>query len=940
LTSAGYPDGDLRKTLGNLVVEFAEITLTDPLDPVYPVKNLGGDVYSPLLTALLAISSSANLTVADLTTLVEVETAKDGTFTNNGYPLDVTRPWTSGKESQLLQAYRTSLGNVDKDLAIQNDDARWISLTVNKSYSDPNRWTYLSVDTAYLTDQSNHLKFKVQPFVDVDAYYPTLLANNKARLDLNGRFNFQFLWYPTPDSLSIRVGGFAKKLQNQNKWSELNTVTNTDLGLDKAYIISTNRDQLIIDWEGNERQVLDRNVIKLELLSNEHSELTVGNSEYKAGATPFTTINTRIRITRSDISDDRGTVGSGLYFINLKTNIKADTDINGAYKAVHITRSYSADWGSDVATSWIQEDKNQLSGNIQNFAFMPATQWVIEQAAYGDANQRLVSIYNREHPNIKIENVQLYKVNGIANAYTIQFGGGSFDVNDTLVIREVKAIKTSAKEIEAAYNDPYLGYYKEKTGGYYQLDYLSGIEMGHFLKVLDSNTNAELYVDIKDGNGVSFELEAYDRDNKADRSFGYSGALTKGDTKKFEALKREPYAIRVKAPHLLFANNKYVRYEGNSTGETSYIVGDYGYYFLLKENNRVKEEGEGKAPEGTPFFALEEAGSTSENNAITDWREGFYRFGIKDGSLVSTRERYDEKRVAAFALRQTQSYLYRRFDGQKYGNLTEQYGDSTNTPIWLQFFKYNNYGVDFLSENSPLNNVTNGFRDDLVNKEISFLGLSNKYDDEANKRILSYTFYVDTAYVRNKTVMPQYMLALNPEFVIGDTVWYQEGSNIWYSKDEAGNWEYGEPATGELKELVIPGLTRGSYLFNAQDSVTNENKDYEGKFSYGAEGSTRFAFVDGIHLADSFYVLPESYKALSTIEISRNVEKYLYTLPDYSRHYLGDNTHYVPRWGVAEDERTGRNVVTVLRDEDGKIVNNGKSMVFQFRLIDEPTDAS
>ena len=101
---------------------------------------------------------------------------------------------------------------------------------------------------------------------------------------------------------------------------------------------------------------------------------------------------------------------------------------------------------------------------------------------------------------------------------------------------------------------------------------------------------------------------------------------------------------------------------------------------------------------------------------------------------------------------------------------------------------------------------------------------------------LSYTFYVDTAYVRGGTVMPQYMLAMRPEIQLEDWLLYKE-DGVWY--DSEGN-PVDLPSWHDEKTIHLPGMVKGDYLFNAQDSVAN-NPDYEGKFAYGAAGTTRLA---------------------------------------------------------------------------------------------------
>jgi len=99
--------------------------------------------------------------------------------------------------------------------------------------------------------------------------------------------------------------------------------------------------------------------------------------------------------------------------------------------------------------------------------------------------------------------------------------------------------------------------------------------------------------------------------------------------------------------------------------------------------------------------------------------------------------------------------------------------------------------------------------------------------------------------------------------------------------------------------------------------------DYVGKFDYGAEYTTRLAFVDGVHLGDTFYVLRER---IATEEITPS---YLAKISMGDKIYLGDNTHYKPRWNRNRTIDGAAYNGTLFNDE-----YNGKSMVFQFRLVD------
>jgi hypothetical protein len=202
--------------------------------------------------------------------------------------------------------------------------------------------------------------------------------------------------------------------------------------------------------------------------------------------------------------------------------------------------------------------------------------------------------------------------------------------------------------------------------------------------------------------------------------------------------------------------------------------------------------------------------------------------------------------------------------------------------------------------------------------------LYNQKDYPENGDLSNYTLYVDTAYVRYATPMPQYMLAVRPEFVTGDTIFRISKDSVW---DSSGNTLL--YVTSDTTISIRPSYTRAFYVFNAQDSIgaldtdnqNARNKDYVGKFEYGAQYTTRLAFVDGIHMGDTFYVLRDNPTT------TRIDSAYLLAIPRADKHFLGQNTHYTPRWGSNGNPIWGTNNAYT---ND----HNGKSMVFQFRLYD------
>ncbi len=218
------------------------------------------------------------------------------------------------------------------------------------------------------------------------------------------------------------------------------------------------------------------------------------------------------------------------------------------------------------------------------------------------------------------------------------------------------------------------------------------------------------------------------------------------------------------------------------------------------------------------------------------------RVSVDDNTLDLTQAVLEDKweaeiRVSAFDVKVIDNPLYRRFNGAA----PETYGTSANAPLNLKFFRFNN-DAEYLFENYS---SANKYRDGLKDNSISFLGVNNAYQFEENET-RSYTMYVDTAYVRNNTRMPQYLIAVKPEFVEGDTTLCDASTHQHATPEEALACEHTQ---------IKVGFTRAMYLFNAQDSIDAANYDYQGKAAYGAQGYTRLAFKDAVHAGDTLYIL-------------------------------------------------------------------------------------
>jgi hypothetical protein len=618
----------------------------------------------------------------------------------------------------------------------------------------------------------------------------------------------------------------------------------------------------------------------------------------------------------------------------------ASTDLTSIDNGLYVIYSYNAD-STETYVLTVPIYTDSLANNNPVWVtlpqkvdpnYIPAYQWVAKKIRTNYPSVSPLELTNREFPNIKVANLQLTTKGGVLGGKNVSATKKGYGI--------VKVDAARAK-------DEYLGYFhitaEQASVNHYDLNYLHALSTDYFLGLSKITGDSSLI--------LKREREQFDLVPQSEAvKYGYTAS--KDDTEKLgiAQLKRVSYVLNVNGKPVVL--NKEKRY---AISESPYKYSGDSAIFLLKTNNTDVIDGK-----VVQYYALLDTNTIKDGpNSNSIDPIGFTKVGIDDNSLWAYEQVQKETRTSAFAISEYSAPLYRRFDIDKYtygapGNATttEKFGDAKNSPLYLKFFKTTNLKAGYLGESASKDK--SDVRYGLNDTTISFLHLYNSYQfPEAEDKGFSYTFYVDTAYVNRPAVKggtditpkPQYLLALRPEYIGKDTVWYQTGSNIWYSKDEAGNWEYGTPETGELKSTVIESLTRGSYLFNAQDSVNVKNSDYQGKKEDNIENTTRLAFVDGIHRADTFYVLPKSYKVVigedgvkksgvATRLIQIEPEKYLYSLAPENKIYLGDNDHFEPRF-TYNAARKAPELLYVL-DKNGKntkALRNGKSMVFQFRLI-------
>ena len=131
-----------------------------------------------------------------------------------------------------------------------------------------------------------------------------------------------------------------------------------------------------------------------------------------------------------------------------------------------------------------------------------------------------------------------------------------------------------------------------------------------------------------------------------------------------------------------------------------------------------------------------------------------------------------------------------------------------------------------------------------------FLGLEHTADVED----MAAAMLVDTAYVRNNTYRPQYLLAVD--------AWHKD--EVWDSHPES---EDKIPP-----HLIHPDTTFGRFLVNVVDSaVTYKGSDKTNPYIFDRNDYYRLAFIDGVHTGDKLTLNTEGAK--TTIDLSNNNDK-------------------------------------------------------------------
>lgn len=525
------------------------------------------------------------------------------------------------------------------------------------------------------------------------------------------------------------------------------------------------------------------NTVMLAVLNNNHTEVTVGDPQYVDNGWNGRTLNTRIGFNAS--FGEKAAL-NGVYTIQFISEKKINEKINGSY----ITRN------------WLSNNQYLVIPENQVLDSIPAAQWVITS----NASAKLNSIRNRETGHALVYNdnfgdVQqqyLYKT-ATADLYTNITG-------DSLLIKPVAAV--------AAPGQTTLGYYRAAS---YNDETKDQLEV-YALRYLNAMNN-DLFVNVKADSVLnvvkSDDAEVYFRLIPATTKAAAYGVAVDGIATE---LTRQAYKLQLETGNTnVSERDKLYMALDPKTGKYRLDTNNYTPFFLR----------EFKHVDGVSYYALIEANWNSDDK---EYKLGYAKVSVKDypaDLVVESLEgengphynwgSFDLGRTSTFALVAKDAPKYRRL-----GVTDAEDGLKDNDTNYAKIYTTRNANR-YLYENS-LNKVA-GYEEDPLG--LNFLGDINT--KEATKNL---ALFIDTAYVRNNTARPQYMIALRPDFT-PDTV-----------KCEA------HPTTHPY-DLV--DAVHADYLVTLTDSVTAyAKKTTQNMFKF--DGYTRLAFVPAKHIGDKLII--------------------------------------------------------------------------------------
>lgn len=663
---------------------------------------------------------------------------------------------------------------------------------------------YLMVDTARWEEATEN------PSNSPELYLANKKPDMKNGLFVDARFNFRLTYFPTQDSLVIEPLNASVMTDAEYKadtyWRNSivasQFISSSDITAGCKGLSASNTELATASEEAPVAVMLSK------LNTKDGWVVTAGGTDKPKGSAAEGTLHTCIEFDHSYPYLTRTTLDQAVYTIQLVTD-----------KAPNLTthRANGVNVVADMSGHVVYDEKEAS----QNFAHMPATQWVVEYTGCEEDPVARVKVVNREYSNVAFEG-QLYKADDnvfiINHNYNNTLGhyNSEFACSDTLKFTKVDPVNTLGylnpgdKVIENTFK--LKQFFDYGTDPYY----LNAVKQGKdtLLRAQAEGSNFEL-VPVK----VNWDAAAYESTNIP---YGYTSEAA-GATQLYKSV----YMLKVKDADMI--NNDRVFVGINKNGK--YCVADTldrnaNYtlaYFTLKENNHWtadNEEGHYYALVRTEYpYAYpvdKDDVYTNDVNKFAGWKyvfdDALDKLAIEQGQLDAKVENLCQDRTESFILEADTMPYYRRVVGLK----TEK------------FYSTNN-------ENRTLG--------ESVIDGVTYMNIFSAVEEpERNNE-----FFIDTAHV-NVSSMPTYLLALDVE-----------------AKKTAECNHEDHPAIGDHYQVI--DYLQGRYMVDASvDSVIpaylkNSVKPFENVY-------TRYAFVNAIHYQDTLYIMDA---ADATIKYDRDL---------------------------------------------------------------------
>lgn len=663
---------------------------------------------------------------------------------------------------------------------------------------------YLMVDTARWEEATEN------PSNSPELYLANKKPDMKNGLFVDARFNFRLTYFPTQDSLVIEPLNASVMTDAEYKadtyWRNSivasQFISSSDITAGRKGLSASNTELATALEEAPVAVMLSK------LNTKDGWVVTAGGTDKPKGSAAEGTLHTCIEFDHSYPYLTRTTLDQAVYTIQLVTD-----------KAPNLTthRANGVNVVADMSGHVVYDEKEAS----QNFAHMPATQWVVEYTGCEEDPVARVKVVNREYSNVAFEG-QLYKADDnvfiINHNYNNTLGhyNSEFACSDTLKFTKVDPVNTLGylnpgdKVIENTFK--LKQFFDYGTDPYY----LNAVKQGKdtLLRAQAEGSNFEL-VPVK----VNWDAAAYESTNIP---YGYTSEAA-GATQLYKSV----YMLKVKDADMI--NNDRVFVGINKNGK--YCVADTldrnaNYtlaYFTLKENNHWtadNEEGHYYALVRTEYPSAYPVDKddvyTDDVNKFAGWKyvfdDALDKLAIEQGQLDAKVENLCQDRTESFILEADTMPYYRRVVGLK----TEK------------FYSTNN-------ENRTLG--------ESVIDGVTYMNIFSAVEEpERNNE-----FFIDTAHV-NVSSMPTYLLALDVE-----------------AKKTAECNHEDHPAIGDHYQVI--DYLQGRYMVDASvDSVIpaylkNSVKPFENVY-------TRYAFVNAIHYQDTLYIMDA---ADATIKYDRDL---------------------------------------------------------------------